>query len=171
VVLSRWIMLAAIGLGVVSVQLPPARFTPDDWIVMGALAISAVTASSLLRAEPAARRATLGPTLLAGGAAACWAIASAAVAALVVLQVGHLRRDRSARRYQARWWAAVFPLGIYGVSTHQLAVVGRWGHLEPVARSAAWVAAAAWTIVAAAALAARTHALDRATSQDIRFDS
>jgi tellurite resistance protein TehA-like permease len=116
---------------------------------MGALAISALTASSLLRAESAARLATLVHTLLAGSAAACWAIASAALPALSVLQVGQLRRDRSARRYQARWWAAVFPLGMYGVTTHQLAVVLRWGHLEPVARAAAWVAAAAWTTVAA----------------------
>jgi hypothetical protein len=41
---------------------------------------------------------------------------------------------------------------MYGVTTHQLAVVLRWGHLEPVARAAAWVAAAAWTIVAAAGI-------------------
>ena len=145
-------LVAAIGLRVLSVHHPPARFTPDDWIVMGALAISALTASSLLRAEPAARLPTLVHTLLAGGGAACWAIATAALPALSVLQVGQLRRDPSARRYQARWWAAVFPLGMYGVTTHQLAVVLRWGHLEPVARAAAWVAAAAWTTVAASGI-------------------
>jgi tellurite resistance protein TehA-like permease len=69
--------------------------------------------------------------------------------------VGVLLRDRSARRYQARWWAAVFPLGMYSVATQQLAVTVGLHPLELVARIALWVAVGAWSLTAAAAAASR----------------
>jgi tellurite resistance protein TehA-like permease len=142
-------LLAAIGVRVLSGQPAPARFTPDDWIVMGALAISALAATELLRAGQLPH---VIHTLLARAGAVSWAVASAAVAPLLVLQVRKLRRNRTARRYQARWWAAVFPLGMYSVATHQLAVTLGWDRLEPVARTAGWIAAAVWTVTAVAAI-------------------
>jgi tellurite resistance protein TehA-like permease len=145
-------LIAAIGVRVLFSQPPPARFTPDDWIIMGALAISALAATGLLGAERASQLPHLPHTLVAHAGAVTWALASAAVAPLAVLQVRRLLRDRAARRYQARWWAAVFPLGMYSVATHQLAVTLGWHPLEPVARTVFWLALAAWSVTAAAAI-------------------
>jgi tellurite resistance protein TehA-like permease len=145
-------LIAAIGVRVLSSQPPPARFTPDDWIIMGALAISALAATGLLRAERASQFSHLAHTLVAHAGAVTWALASAAVTPLAFLQVRRLLRDRAARRYQARWWAAVFPLGMYSVATHQLAVTLGWHPLEPVARTVFWLALLAWSVTAAAAI-------------------
>jgi tellurite resistance protein TehA-like permease len=157
-------LIAAIGARVLSGNAPPARFTPDDWIVMGALAISALAATELLQADPADR--TLWPihALVAHAAVAAWGLASSAVAPLAVLHLRGLLRDHSARRYQTRWWAAVYPLGMYSVATQQLTVTAGLHPLELVARIAFWVAVGAWWLTAAAATASRAwpvHALRR----------
>lgn len=135
---------------------PPKRFTPDDWIVMGALAISTLAAAQLLRAEAAGQGgpARLAVPPLAHAAAVVWALASAAVVPLAALQLRRWRRDRVARRYQLRWWAAVFPLGMYSVASDQLGIALRWPWLRPVARVALAAALAAWTLTAAAAAGA-----------------
>jgi tellurite resistance protein TehA-like permease len=102
----RWAALCCWGLGLVlyaalvvaivarvrSTGAPPARFTPDDWIVMGALAITALAATELLRAAPADRTRAL----LAPAAALTWAVASSAVVPLAVLHLRVLLRDRAA---------------------------------------------------------------------------
>jgi tellurite resistance protein TehA-like permease len=140
-------LIVAIGARVRSTGVPPARFTPDDWIVMGALAITTLAATELLRATPA------DPTraLLAPAAVLTWAVASSAVVPLAVLHLRGLLRDRAARRYQAAWWAAVFPLGMYSVATSQLAVTLDLHPLESLAGIAFWVALGAWSLTAAAA--------------------
>ncbi|HEX8133390.1 MAG TPA: hypothetical protein VF880_08160 [Actinomycetes bacterium] len=140
-------LIAAIGARVLSTGAPPARFTPDDWIVMGALAITTLAATELLRAEPAdpAR------ALLAHAAVLIWALASSAVMPLAVLHLRGLLWDRAARRYQAGWWAAVFPLGMYSVATGQLAVTLDLHPLGLLAGIAFWVALGAWSLTAAAA--------------------
>jgi tellurite resistance protein TehA-like permease len=140
-------LMVVIGARVLSTGAPAARFTPDDWIVMGAVAITTLAATELLRAEPA------GPTrvLVAPAAVLTWAVASSTVVPLAVLHLRGLLRDRAARRYQARWWAAVFPLGMYSVATSQLAVTLDLHPLESLAGVAFWVALGAWSLTAAVA--------------------
>jgi tellurite resistance protein TehA-like permease len=148
-------LITVIGARVLSARPVPARFTPDDWIVMGALAISSLAATELVRAgERSGSLPPLAHAVLVGGGAITWAVASAAVAPLIVLHVRSLLRDQEARHYRVRWWAAVFPLGMYSVATHELAVAAGWDRLEPVARAASWIAVAAWTATAAAAMRA-----------------
>jgi tellurite resistance protein TehA-like permease len=143
-------LIVAIVARVRSTDAPPARFTPDDWIVMGALAISTLAATALLSAEPAGRTRAL----VAPAAVLTWAVASSAVAPLGMLHLRRLLRDRAARRYQARWWAAVFPLGMYSVATDQLAVTLGMHPLESVVPIAFWVALGAWSLTAALAVGA-----------------
>jgi tellurite resistance protein TehA-like permease len=159
VALSCWViglvmyaaLIAAIGARVLSVNAQPAWFTSDDWIVMGALAISALSATELLQADTADRMLWPTHAVLAHAAVVTWGLASSAVAPLAVLHLRRLLRERSARRYQTRWWAGVFPLGMYSVATQQLAVTVGLHPLELVARIAFWVAVGAWSLTAAAA--------------------
>jgi len=145
--------MVAIGARVLCTSSPPARFTPDDWIVMGALAISTLAATGLLGGELADRTRAL----LADAAVLTWAVASSLVVPLGVLHLRGLLRDRAARRYQTRWWAAVFPLGMYSVATHQLAATLGMHPLESLACIAFWVALGAWSLTAALAVgSART---------------
>jgi tellurite resistance protein TehA-like permease len=89
----------------------PARVTSDNWIVMGALAISALAATELLQADAADRMLWPAHALGAHAAVVAWGLARSAVVPLAVLHLRGLLRDRSARRYQMRWWAGMFPLG------------------------------------------------------------
>jgi tellurite resistance protein TehA-like permease len=151
VALSCWViglvtyaaLIAAIGARVLSFNAQPARFTSDDWIVMGALAISALAATELLQADAADRMLWPAHALVAHAAVVAWGLASSAVP-LAVLHLRGLLRDRSARRYQMRWWAGMFPLGMYNVATQQLAVTAGLPPLELVARIAFWVAVGRW---------------------------
>jgi tellurite resistance protein TehA-like permease len=142
------LLVVAIGARVLGTSPPPARFTPDDWIVMGALAISTVAATGLLGGELADRTRAL----LADAAVLTWAVASSLAVPLAVLHLRRLLRDRAARRYQTRWWAAVFPLGMYSVATHQLAATLGMRPLESLAGIAFWVALGAWSLTAALAV-------------------
>jgi tellurite resistance protein TehA-like permease len=153
--LALYVALLA-GIVVRALASPPTgmRFTPDDWIIMGALAISTLAATQLLRAGPGDRLLRPVRPVLTHATGVTWALASAAIVPLAALHLRRLLRDRAARRYQTRWWAGVFPLGMYSVATHQLAVTLHWRRLEPVAGSAAWIALTAWTLTAAAAVGA-----------------
>ena len=142
------LLIVAIGARVLGTSPPPARFTPDDWIVMGALAISTVAATGLLGGELADRTRAL----LADAAVLTWAVASSLLVPLAVLHLRGLLRDRAARRYQTRWWAAVFPLGMYSVATHQLAATLGMQPLESLAGIAFWAALGAWSLTAALAV-------------------
>jgi tellurite resistance protein TehA-like permease len=142
------LLIVVIGARVLGTSPPPARFTPDDWIVMGALAISTVAATGLLGGELADRTRAL----LADAAVLTWAVASSLLVPLAVLHLRGLLRDRAARRYQTRWWAAVFPLGMYSVATHQLAATLGMQPLESLAGIAFWAALGAWSLTAALAV-------------------
>jgi hypothetical protein len=78
---------------------------------MGALAISALAATELLQADAADRMLWPAHALVAHAAVVAWGLARSAVEPLAVLHLRGLLRDRSARRYQMRWWAGMFPLG------------------------------------------------------------
>lgn len=57
-------------------------------------------------------------------------------------------------RYEPALWAAVFPVGMYGVASRELGDVLHVSWLVTLGRYEAWVALAAWTAVAAAMAAA-----------------
>ena len=115
------------------------RIAPDHWILMGALAISALAAGQVAGARPA----------LGDAALAVWAAASALVVPLAAAHLLALVRRSTA---PGSPWTLVFPLGMYAVASvvdgnavgpHALVATGHaffWGAL------AAWAAVAATTL-------------------------
>ncbi|PFG21032.1 tellurite resistance/C4-dicarboxylate transporter family protein [Serinibacter salmoneus] len=116
---------------------------PSFWVVMGALAISALAAGhvQLMAGGSPAAAATHG---IAGGTAMIlWGFATWLAPALLLLGAWrHLRRHVSAR-YNTQLWAMVFPMAVYSVASMTI------GESEPVPGIGAWGAAAIWLALAA----------------------
>lgn len=121
--------------------------TPDHWILMGALAICTLAAADLAGASPGAF--TSGER--SGLAAAAWATWSVAGALYVVLAAVTIRRwtaSSTARRADIRWWASVFPLGMYSACTFELFGVTSIDAQRVLATVTFWPALGAWTLAA-----------------------
>jgi hypothetical protein len=122
-------------------------FRPDDWIGVGARAISALAAAELMRMPGV----PLHPAVEACGIAA-WSAAWLWVPTLVRLDArGMLARGRGWPG--ADRWSTVFPLGMLCAASQALGAAAGLPAFSRLGRDAAWVALAAWAIVAAGVLA------------------
>lgn len=139
------LVLFALGLALYPViaasaaaRLRRAPFRPDDWILMGALAISALAGAHLVKLGELPHDVDL----------AVWAAACAWVPLVAFLELRGFARVS----YEARRWSAVFPLGMLSSASY---AVGRTG----VGDTFFWIALAAWAATAAAGIraAAQSH--------------
>jgi tellurite resistance protein TehA-like permease len=130
------------------VSLAPREFTPDHWIDMGAMAISALTGSALLSvASDWGVLQELSP-FIAGLTVLFWAGAVWWIPLLVLLEVWRHLLSKVPVVYGIEYWSLVFPIGMYAAST--FAMVGVL-HVAALALAAQWLtylALAIWLIVA-----------------------
>ncbi|MBS9532480.1 tellurite resistance/C4-dicarboxylate transporter family protein [Mycobacterium sp. M1] len=121
-------------------------FQPDDWILMGALAIATLAGD---------RIHAVSPDWLAGPVRAVtevtWVVASLWIAPLIYFVLHRVNQRPAVLQYTGVWWALVFPLGMYSVATDAMAAeVGR-PSMGTVSLVFFWDALAAWGIVVVAA--------------------
>jgi tellurite resistance protein TehA-like permease len=118
------------------------RGNGDQWIVGGALAISALTMGALGRAF-----SRVGPHFLASPladvAAVIWVLG---LIWLPVLLATELVAPRL--RYESRRWATLFPVGMYAASGFEVARISGLGFAGSFARGWTWVAVALWLVLA-----------------------
>ena len=121
------------------------RVRPDDWILMGALAISALAASQLL--DLPARYgmpAPLHPVVLVG-AAIQLALAAVSIPLLVWDELAHLLRFHDAPRANRRW-VTVFPIGMFALACHTFAQASGLKLLAGVGEACAGIALIVWAM-------------------------
>jgi len=130
----------------------PASVTPPYWINMGAVAITTLAGALLLQLGPSwSFLAEIRPFLL-GFTFFFWATATWWIPLLVALgvwrhTVGGIALPHRPDGYGPRYWAMVFPLGMYTASTFRLASEARIEMLHVVPRTFASVAFGAWVVV------------------------
>jgi len=126
--------------------LSPSDLAPPYWINMGAVAISTLAGTTLVRAAPASPLLRDIAPFVKGMTLLFWATATWWIPMLVILGVWRHVVRRFPLRYDPLYWAAVFPLGMYTVATYRLAEALDLPVVLPLARAFVWVALGAWSL-------------------------
>lgn len=143
---------------------------PPYWINMGAMAISTLAGTNLiLYASHAAFLTALLP-FLKGFTAFFWATATWWIPMLVILAVWRHAYKRFRLSYDPLYWGAVFPLGMYTVSTHQLAQALDLPFLAWIPRYFIYIALGAWMATFAGLLRTLKDPI-RVSSSDLEASS
>ena len=128
----------------------PADLTPPYWINMGAMAISTLAGSILIgnTADAPFLRSLL--PFLKGFTVFYWATGTWWIPMLISLAVWRYVYRRFPLAYDPLYWGAVFPLGMYTVSTFEMARAMQLDFLYIVPRTMLFVALTAWAVTFAA---------------------
>ena len=111
----------------------------DHWVAGGALAISALACAKLTQSKvwTGALHDTLRVTALV--------LLALAWAWYAILATDEIRWPRL--HYDVRRWATIFPMGMTGVATTEVAKASGWSWLRGPGHVLVWIAAAAWLLV------------------------
>ncbi len=133
------------------------HFSPDDlappyWINMGAMAISTLAGSRLVENTPDAPFLHSLLPFLKGFTVFYWATGTWWIPMLAVLAVWRYVYKRLPLTYDPQYWGAVFPLGMYAVSTQAMSQALGLGFLDWLAPIFLCIALAAWAMAFAGLL-------------------
>jgi tellurite resistance protein TehA-like permease len=145
--------LLVAGLVVAAALSFSVRPTPAYWVFMGGTAISALAGAQILRLPPGPLQAAV-HAVVAGLSVMLWAFGSWLIPLLVVVGVWRHVRRHVRLAYEPGLWSIVFPVGMYGVASHELGTVLNVSWLVTLGRDEAWSALAVWVAVSAAMTAA-----------------
>jgi tellurite resistance protein TehA-like permease len=127
--------------------LSPSDLGPPYWINMGAVAISTLAGALLIIAAPASPLLRSLLPFMQGLALLFWSTATWWIPMLVILGIWRHVYRREPFRYDPLYWGAVFPLGMYTVSTIRLSQALEVPILMSIGRAFVFVALAAWLVV------------------------
>ncbi|WP_417376548.1 tellurite resistance/C4-dicarboxylate transporter family protein [Gimesia maris] len=152
--LSLWLVGGLLYLWVISLILyrtifftmNPESLAPPYWISMGAMAISTLAGASLISIARDSMILSQILPFVKGLTLLCWVTATWWIPLLVILGVWRHILQRVSFSYDSQFWSIVFPLGMYSVSTHRLAVELNFSPLKQGANLFAYLALGAWLI-------------------------
>ncbi len=101
-------------------RLEPSDLSPPYWINMGAMAISTLAGSLLIVNAPDAPFLLSLLPFIKGFTIFYWVTGTWWIPMLVLLSIWRHVYKRFPMRYDPLYWGAVFPLGMYAASTHQM---------------------------------------------------
>ncbi|HEX6002843.1 MAG TPA: tellurite resistance/C4-dicarboxylate transporter family protein [Burkholderiales bacterium] len=127
------------------------RFSPGDlappyWINMGAMAISTLAGSLLIINAPEAPFLHSILPFLKGFTVLYWATGTWWIPMLIVLAIWRHGYKRFPLRYDPLYWGAVFPLGMYSASTHEMVRAMALEFLDFIPPVFLYVALITWTM-------------------------
>jgi Tellurite resistance protein and related permeases len=124
--------------------LSPGDLSPPYWINMGAMAISTLTGSLLIiNVSDAPYLNSLLP-FIKGFTVFYWATGTWWIPMLVILALWRHVYKRFPMKYDPLYWGAVFPLGMYSVSTHRMSEAMGFNFLWFLPPIFMYIALAAW---------------------------
>jgi tellurite resistance protein TehA-like permease len=125
----------------------PADLSPPYWINMGAMAISTLGGALLIQnAHEAPFLLSLLP-FIKGFTVFYWATGTWWIPMLLILGVWRHVYKRFPLRYDPLYWGAVFPLGMYAVSSQQMINALEFDFLWGLPKVFTYVALGAWALV------------------------
>lgn len=168
--LSTWLwggmlyiwMMALIFYRYLFFRLSPDDLAPPYWINMGAMAISTLAGSLLIRNAPQAPYLTSLLPFLKGFTVFYWASGTWWIPMLLLLGIWRHGYRRFPLRYDPLYWGAVFPLGMYAACTWQMGQAMDFGFLTTLPRVFFYIALAAWAVTFLGMLRALGRCLSQA---------
>lgn len=149
--LMLYVLIAALVLARLLLRpVEPAELTPAYWIFMGAAAITALAGMRLLRLP----QLIIPQSLLAGVSTVLLSFATWLIPLLLALGVWRHLVRRFRLGYSTGLWSLVFPVGMYGVASHELGQAAHVRWLTALGSVVSWTAAAVWVVVFVAMVAA-----------------
>ena len=130
----------------------PADLSPPYWINMGAMAISTLAGAILIENTPDAPFLRSLLPFLKGFTVFYWATGTWWIPMLVVLAVWRHVYRGFPLTYDPLYWGAVFPLGMYTVSTFEMARALDLGFLLVIPHVFVYISLTAWVLTFAALL-------------------
>jgi tellurite resistance protein TehA-like permease len=124
----------------------PGDLAPPYWINMGAMAISTLAGAQLIINAPDAPFLLSLRPFLKGFTVFYWATGTWWIPMLLILAVWRYVYQRFPLRYDPLYWGAVFPLGMYAASTHNMQRALAMPFLDTLATVFLYVALTAWTV-------------------------
>lgn len=125
--------------------LSPGDLSPPYWINMGAMAISTLAGSLLIINAPDAPFLTSLMPFIKGFTVFYWATGTWWIPMLVILALWRHVYKRFPLKYDPLYWGAVFPLGMYAVSTDRMSEAMGFNFLGLLPPAFLYIALAAWT--------------------------
>ncbi|HEX6960757.1 MAG TPA: tellurite resistance/C4-dicarboxylate transporter family protein [Lacipirellula sp.] len=122
------------------------QLAPPYWINMGAMAISTLAGTILSENAVGSPLLTKLHPFVLGLTLLFWATATWWIPLLLALGLWRHVIQRVPLGYDAVYWSAVFPLGMYSACTHRLARVVDQPFLGVISESFLWIALAAWVV-------------------------
>jgi tellurite resistance protein TehA-like permease len=123
----------------------PGDLSPPYWINMGAMAISTLAGSLLIINAPDAPFLLSLLPFIKGFTVFYWATGTWWIPMLVVLALWRHVYRRFPLKYDPLYWGAVFPLGMYAASTHEMIVAMGFEFLEFLPPVFLYLGLIAWT--------------------------
>jgi tellurite resistance protein TehA-like permease len=125
--------------------LGPDELQPPSWIAAGAVAITVLAGANLLAARSASPRLERLAPFVEGAVILAWATATFWFPVMISIGVWRHVVKRVPLRYHPAYWALVFPIGMYGVSTYRMIAVTGLADLDLLPQLALGMAVVAWT--------------------------
>ncbi|WP_308128727.1 tellurite resistance/C4-dicarboxylate transporter family protein [Gordonia sihwensis] len=139
----------------------PDQLSGAYWIAMGATAITVVAGANIESMADVPVLDVMRGTV-ESVSVFFWAFGTWLVPPLLFAGYWRHIRHRIPLRYDASFWAIVFPLGMYGVGSHQIGSVNGIPLIDHIGHVEIWIATAAWFVTFAgfaASLAGRSPRL------------
>jgi tellurite resistance protein TehA-like permease len=122
------------------------EFTPPYWVLMGAAAITALSAATLIGAI---NKASLFVDIVPFLKALClftWIVASWWIPLLIILELWRHLYKKIPVKYEPTYWDTVFTLGMYTVCSFRLSQVFQLPWLQSLPEAFIYLALVAWLI-------------------------
>lgn len=120
--------------------------TPPYWINMGAMAIATLAGTRLVGIAGHSELLTELLPFLKGMTLLYWSTATWWIPILLVLGSWRHLSQHTPLTYDHGYWSAVFPLGMYTVSTYTMTDLLHLPYLKPIADLFVWIALGAWGV-------------------------